>query len=586
MATIVHISPLTTGFRSIVRRFSPGKTKYVTACKSVIRSSAGISVSPEPVVRRSGNYQPCMWDNKFLQSLKSDYAGENSKVRASELKEIVEFKLKNVVDPLDQLELIDQLQKLGVAYHFHDEIERNLKKIQSNNDKWDQNLHATALRFRLLRGYGFDVSQEDFKGFTENERFKECLDEDLKGILSLYEASYYSMEGESLMEEACSFTTKILKERVNTIDDSDLCMQVKHALELPLQWRIPRFEARWYMDLYEKSDNMIPEVLKLAKLDFNIVQGINQEELKDLSRWWDRTTPGDKLEFARDRLAASFLWSVGLTSEPQHGYCRLQITKAIQVISVIDDVYDVYGTLEELELFTKVVERWDVTAMDELPDYMQILFLALYNSIHEMAYDILREKNQNVLGPLSRTIINLLKHYLVEARWYHSGQKPTLEEYLNNASTTISGPVMAIQSYICTSNPIKEEAMKYIEEIPDIVRLASEIFRLADDYGTSSDELARGDVPKSIQCYMNDTGVSEEVARKYMKDLMKQKWAKLIQYRYAKDYPLSWSYVEIILNLVRTSHCVYNAGNDNFGVEDEEALYPLFIEPIPLQDIN
>lgn len=45
---------------------------------------------------------------------------------------------------------------------------------------------------------------------------------------------------------------------------------------------------------------------------------------------------------------------------------------------------------------------------------------------------------------------------------------------------------MAIQSYICTSNPIKEEAMKYIEEIPDIVRLASEIFRLADDYGTSS----------------------------------------------------------------------------------------------------
>lgn len=103
--------------------------------------------------------------------------------------------------------------------------------------------------------------------------------------MSLYEASYYSIEGESLMEEACSFTTKILKERVNTIDDSDLCMQVKHALELPLQWRIPRFEARWYMDLYEKSDNMIPEVLKLAKLDFNIVQGINQEELKDLSRY-------------------------------------------------------------------------------------------------------------------------------------------------------------------------------------------------------------------------------------------------------------------------------------------------------------
>ncbi|KAK1375192.1 Monoterpene synthase [Heracleum sosnowskyi] len=583
MATIVHISPLTTGFRSIVRRFSPGKTKFVTACKSVIKSSAGISLSPEPIIRRSGNYQPCMWDNKFLQSLKSGYAGENSEVRASELKEVVEFKLKNVVDPLDQLELIDHLQKLGVDYHFHDEIERALKNIYSNTDKLEKNLHATALRFRLLRGRGYDVSQEDFKGFTENERFKECLGEDVKGILSLYEASYYSIEGESLIEEACSFTTKILKERVNNIDDSYLSMQVKHSLELPLQWRIPRFEARWYMDLYENSDNIIPEVLKLAKLDFNIVQGLNQEELKELSRWWDRTSPGNKLEFARDRLAASFLWGVGITSLPQHGYCRLQITKAIQIISVIDDVYDVYGTLEELELFTKVIERWDITAMEELPDYMKICFLALYNSIHEMAYDILKEKNLDVLAPLSRTVINLLKHYLVEARWYHSGYKPTLDEYLNNASTTISGPVMAIQSYICTANPIKKEAMKYIEEIPDIVRLASEIFRLADDYGTSSDELARGDVPKSIQCYMNDTGVSEEVARKHMKGLMKQKWAKLIQCRYSKDYPLSWSFVEIILNLVRTSHCVYNAGNDGFGVEDEEALYSLFIEPIPLQ---
>lgn len=81
---------------------------------------------------------------------------------------------------------------------------------------------------------------------------------------------------------------------------------------------------------------------------------------------------------------------------------------------------------------------------------------------------------------------------------------------------------------------------------------------------------------------MNDTGVSEKVAREHMKDLMKQKWAKLIQCRYSKECPLSWSFVEIILNLVRTSHCVYNAGNDGFGVEDEEALSSLFVEPVPL----
>ncbi|KAK6135480.1 hypothetical protein DH2020_030782 [Rehmannia glutinosa] len=36
------------------------------------------------------------------------------------------------------------------------------------------------------------------------------------------------------------------------------------------------------------------------------------------------------------------------------------------------------------------------------------------------------------------------------------------------------------------------------------------ILRLANDLGTSPDEMERGDVPKSIQCYMNDTGVDRE----------------------------------------------------------------------------
>lgn len=84
---------------------------------------------------------------------------------------------------------------------------------------------------------------------------------------------------------------------------------------------------------------------------------------------------------------------------------------------------------------------------------------------------------------------------------------------------------------------------------------------------------------------MSDVGVSEE-AQKYMTELMKKKWVKLIQCRYYKDHPLSWLFVEILLNLVRTSHCVYNAGNDGFGVEDEEALFSLFVEPVPVQDIN
>lgn len=126
---------------------------------------------------------------------------------------------------------------------------------------------------------------EGFKRFTENGSFNKGIRADVRGLLSLYEASYFSIEGESLMEEAWSFTSNILKECLENTIDLDLQMQVRHALELPLQWRIPRFDAKWYINLYQRSGDMIPAVLEFAKLDFNIRQALNQEELKDLSRY-------------------------------------------------------------------------------------------------------------------------------------------------------------------------------------------------------------------------------------------------------------------------------------------------------------
>ena len=63
--------------------------------------------------------------------------------------------LGKVEQPLDQLELIDLLQRLGISYQFEDEIKRLLNSIYCNynmDDEWKkENLHATALEFRILK---------------------------------------------------------------------------------------------------------------------------------------------------------------------------------------------------------------------------------------------------------------------------------------------------------------------------------------------------------------------------------------------------------------------------------------------------
>lgn len=66
---------------------------------------------------------------------------------------------------LEQLELIDDLQKLGVSYHFEREIDNILTftyhKDRRNFMEYDMeyDLHATALEFRLLRQHGFNVPE-------------------------------------------------------------------------------------------------------------------------------------------------------------------------------------------------------------------------------------------------------------------------------------------------------------------------------------------------------------------------------------------------------------------------------------------
>jgi len=50
-------------------------------------------------------------------------------------------------------------------------------------------------------------------------------------------------------------------------------------------------------------------------------------------------------------------WIVGVYYEPQYCLARRILKKVVAMISIIDDVYDAYGTIDELEIFTNAIER-------------------------------------------------------------------------------------------------------------------------------------------------------------------------------------------------------------------------------------
>ncbi|KAI3445261.1 hypothetical protein Pfo_001926 [Paulownia fortunei] len=407
----------------------------------------------------------------------------------------------------------------------------------------------------------------------------------IPGLLQLYEASFLLTEGEKTLELAREFATNFLQKKLDDEGhgiDEHLTLLVRHALELPLHWRIPRLNARWFVDAYGRRPDMNPIVLELAKLDFNIVQATHQQELKHVSRWWKQTCLAEKLPFSRDRLVECYFLTIGELFQPQYGYSRIMGTKVNALVTIIDDIFDVYGTLEELQLVNNAIQRWDIEAMDKLPNYMQMCYLALNNFIDEMAYDVLKQQGFLIVPHLRKSWADLCNAYLQEAKWYSKGYTPTLEEYISNAWISISVPVMLSHAYFLVTNPIEKGAIQSLYKCHNIVRYSATIARLANDLGTSLDEMKRGDVPKSIQCYMNETGgARREEAREYVRLLIYETWKKMNEERVA-DSPFPQNLVRIAVDFGRIALYIYQHG-DGHGIQfpqTKDRISSLLFEPI------
>ncbi|KAK4276005.1 hypothetical protein QN277_019008 [Acacia crassicarpa] len=117
----------------------------------------------------SANYlQPSIWAYDYIQSLHSDFMEKSYADEIDRLKEEVRVMLLKLENSMDQLELIDILQRLGVDRYFGLEISNIIESVHKkckDRLKTNNNFYATALEFRLLRQHGYDVHQMYLKDF-------------------------------------------------------------------------------------------------------------------------------------------------------------------------------------------------------------------------------------------------------------------------------------------------------------------------------------------------------------------------------------------------------------------------------------
>ncbi|KAI3693548.1 hypothetical protein L1987_76494 [Smallanthus sonchifolius] len=379
------------------------------------------SNSKQDGIRNTSRFHGSIWGDQFLTyDEKEDL--EIDKELVEELIEVVRKELM-ITASSEPMQLIDEIQRLGVAYHFEDEIEKILQHIyvKYGDDMWieNPNLQSASLWFRLLRQHGFNVSPGILKKFIDdNGNFnKESLCNDAQGMLAL---------------------------------------------------------------------------------------------------WWKDLDVTKKLPYARDRVVEGYYGLLAICFQPQHSRSRIFLNKICAWLLLLDDTYDNYATYEELEIFTEAVQRWSMSCLDMLPEYMKLIYKELVNLHQEMEESIEKEGKTYQIHYVKELMKEYTRSLLVEAKWTKEGYMPTLKEYMSNSLITSAYPSITGESYVGRGDTmVTEGSFKWVASLPPVVKAAASVIRLMDDMVTHKMEQERQHVASSIECYQNETGASEEEACEY-----------------------------------------------------------------------
>lgn len=441
---------------------------------------------------------------------------------------------------LEALIMIDTIKRLCLDHYFQEEIHPILA---THNSEWctldkeggGGDLHEVALRLRLLRQEGYNITSDVLNKFKdETGKFKQELSNDTKGLMSLFEASHLAIQGEDILDEAREFSTQLLKTSLKNAEQLEATI-IGSTLSHPCLRSLPRLTAQNFLHNFEVSlkflHNLVDangwtnEVQHLARMDLNMTQITLQSETTEVYRWWNELNLIKELKLARDQPIKWHIWSLATLSNPTMKEERIELTKAISFVYLIDDIFDVYGTLEELTLFTEAVRRWEYDDVEGLPNSMKMCFKALQDTTNDISHKIYTKHGWSCKNCLQNVWANLCNAFLVEAKWFTSGHMPNSDEYLKNGLVSSGVHLVAVHVFYLLGQGINSKSIEVLNSFPCIVSSGAKILRLSDDLGSAKDEHQEGNDGSFIDYYRNEhTGISAAGAQKHASQLILEAW--------------------------------------------------------------
>ncbi|PVH65530.1 hypothetical protein PAHAL_1G016900 [Panicum hallii] len=430
----------------------------------------------------------------------------------------------------EMMATVDNLKRLCIDHYFEEEIESAMgacMDLLHSDDLFD-----ATLAFRLVREAGHDVSPADdvLRRFTDDTgEFKLALSKDIRGLLSLHDMSHLDMGGEASLHKAKEFSSKHLASAIRYLEPG-LARYVRQSLDHPYHLSLMQYKARHHLSYLQSLPTRDTAMEGLAVAEFQLSKQLHQEEIQEVKRWWTDLGLSDEIPVVRDQVLKWYMWAMTSLQGSSFSRYRIEITKIIALVYVVDDIFDLVGTPEELSLFTQAIRMWNTAAADSLPSGMRPCYKAIYTTTNEIADMVEEEHGFNPVNHLRNAWAVLFDGFMVEARWLATDQAPTAEDYLRNGAVTSGVPLTFAHIFSMLGYDKSNEAAANLadDHIPSVISCPAKILRLWDDMGSAEDEAQEGLDGSYRDFYlMENPSCTPGDAEAHMRRLIAREWEEL-----------------------------------------------------------
>ncbi|KAJ4930464.1 hypothetical protein NE237_000168 [Protea cynaroides] len=421
----------------------------------------------------------------------------------------------------------------------------------------------------------------------------------LSSMFSVYRATELMFVGECEVEEARSFSRKLL-EKAMTLSTNDNFLLfpnfrrlIEHELDHPWLARLDHLEHRRYIEENETSflrmgkapfywSPYLHEDLlqQLAVENYIFRQSIYENELIMLRRWCEESGLTD-MGFGREKSTYCYFAIASSSKLSYFSEIRILVAKSAIIVTVADDFFDFEGSLEDLENLTEAVRRWDCM---NLKGHGKIIFDALENLVTDIARIYFERHRKNVMKYLQNMWYQTFLSWMIEARWSKSGYVPSIEEYLENAMISIAAHTITLPPASLMNQPLPKYMMRY-DRYQALTKLLMVSARLLNDIQSYKKEEEDGK-NNLVLLYLKENpeaNIEDSIsAIKNMLDQKKKEFLKHALVNHMGQMPKSCK--QLHLSCLKVFQMFFNNANlydsDTVMLEDiKKAIYdPLEVE--------